>query len=249
MSIKQVTVFGGSGFVGRAIVRALAQEGYQVRVACAPHRTRRAGQDRGRCRPGHADARQPARCRRRWRAPSPAARRWSMPPAFPSSAAGRRYQTRPRRRRPGDRRGRQGRRRAAPGPYLGHRRRPSQFDEPLHPLQGRGRGRDRRGLPARHDPAAERGLRARGRDLQPHGADRRQGAVRAAWSATARPRSSRSIVGDVGRAVVAVLARPETAKSVFELGGPRVYTYRELARPRAARDRPPQADRRRAGRR
>ena len=34
MSIKQVTVFGGSGFVGRAIVRALAQQGYLVRVAC-----------------------------------------------------------------------------------------------------------------------------------------------------------------------------------------------------------------------
>src|ERR1700741_159300 len=34
MNIKQVTVFGGSGFVGRAIVRALAHEGYQVRVAC-----------------------------------------------------------------------------------------------------------------------------------------------------------------------------------------------------------------------
>ena len=34
MNIKQVTVFGGSGFVGRAIVRALAQEGYLVRVAC-----------------------------------------------------------------------------------------------------------------------------------------------------------------------------------------------------------------------
>ena len=36
-------------------------------------------------------------------------------------------------------------------------------------------------------------------------------------------------VGDVGRAVAAVLARPDTAKSVFELGGPRVYTYREIA--------------------
>ncbi|CAN5707268.1 complex I NDUFA9 subunit family protein [soil metagenome] len=36
-------------------------------------------------------------------------------------------------------------------------------------------------------------------------------------------------VGDVGKAVAAVLARPDTAKSVFELGGPRVYTYRELA--------------------
>ena len=36
-------------------------------------------------------------------------------------------------------------------------------------------------------------------------------------------------VGDVADAAVAVLARPDTAKSVFELGGPRVYTYRELA--------------------
>jgi uncharacterized protein YbjT (DUF2867 family) len=34
---------------------------------------------------------------------------------------------------------------------------------------------------------------------------------------------------DVGKAAVAVLARPETAKTVFELGGPRVYTYREIA--------------------
>jgi uncharacterized protein YbjT (DUF2867 family) len=36
-------------------------------------------------------------------------------------------------------------------------------------------------------------------------------------------------VGDVAEAVAGVLSRPETAKSVFELGGPRVYTYREIA--------------------
>jgi len=35
--------------------------------------------------------------------------------------------------------------------------------------------------------------------------------------------------GDVGAAAAAVLARPETAKNVFELGGPKVYTYREIA--------------------
>lgn len=31
---KIITVFGGSGFVGRHLVRALAKRGYQVRVAC-----------------------------------------------------------------------------------------------------------------------------------------------------------------------------------------------------------------------
>ena len=35
-------------------------------------------------------------------------------------------------------------------------------------------------------------------------------------------------VGDVARAVVAVLEKPEAAQSVFELGGPRIYSYREL---------------------
>jgi uncharacterized protein YbjT (DUF2867 family) len=36
-------------------------------------------------------------------------------------------------------------------------------------------------------------------------------------------------VGDVAQAVATLLGKPETAKSVFELGGPRVYTYREIA--------------------
>ena len=44
-----------------------------------------------------------------------------------------------------------------------------------------------------------------------------------------RARVQPVFVGDVANAAVAVLARPDTAHKVFELGGPRVYTYRELA--------------------
>lgn len=37
-------------------------------------------------------------------------------------------------------------------------------------------------------------------------------------------------VDDVAAAVVKALATPEAAGQLFELGGPRVYTYRELVR-------------------
>lgn len=36
-------------------------------------------------------------------------------------------------------------------------------------------------------------------------------------------------VGDVAQAVAVLIGKPETAKSVFELGGPRIYSYREIA--------------------
>ncbi|MBN9554164.1 MAG: complex I NDUFA9 subunit family protein [Alphaproteobacteria bacterium] len=39
MQAKQITVFGGSGFLGRHAVRALAKEGWRIKVACRhPHR-------------------------------------------------------------------------------------------------------------------------------------------------------------------------------------------------------------------
>ena len=36
-SDKLVTVIGGSGFIGRHVVKALAKRGYRVRVACLAH--------------------------------------------------------------------------------------------------------------------------------------------------------------------------------------------------------------------
>ena len=64
-----------------------------------------------------------------------------------------------------------------------------------------------------------------------------------------RARVQPVFAGDVGAAAAAVLARPDTAKSVFELGGPQGLHLPRDRRPHPARDRPRQADHRRAGRR
>lgn len=44
-----------------------------------------------------------------------------------------------------------------------------------------------------------------------------------------RARVQPVFVGDVARAAVEAVVRPEAAKKAYELGGPRIYTYRELA--------------------
>ena len=229
MSIKQVTVFGGSGFVGRAIVRALAQQGYLVRVAVPPHRARRAGQDGGRCRPGHADAGQPAHAasvaaRGRRQPGRDQCRRHSLP-ARPPALSGRPCRRRPRHRRGGPR----GRRRSAWS--ISRASAPTSRSSKNRYIQSKVEAEDAidRGLRQRHHPAAQRGVRPRRRAVQPPGQRSPPRRRSCRWSATARPRSSRCSCGDVGAAAAAVLARPETAKSVFELGGPRVYTYREIA--------------------
>ena len=49
-------------------------------------------------------------------------------------------------------------------------------------------------------------------------------------------------VGDVADAVMAALARPDAAGAVYELGGPRVWQFRELLAYILRRDRPAAAD-------
>ena len=123
-----------------------------------PHRPGQQREGLRRRRPDHPDAGQPAhaqvgrmgdpRQRRRGQC-----RRHSLPERPPDLSGGA-CRRRPRHRRGGTR----GRHRAA-GPYLRHRRRQPQLTQPLYPVQGRGRGRDRCGLHQRHHPAAERGVR------------------------------------------------------------------------------------------
>ena len=184
MSIKQVTVFGGSGFIGRAIVRALAQEGLLVRVACRrtelaePIKT--AG-DVGQITLMRANLRMP----RSVAAAITGSQAVINAAGIPFQRGRQRYQTVHVDGRPGDRRRCERRRRTAPDSCFRNRRRQPQLHEPLRPVQGRGRRRHRRGLRDGHDPAAERGFRPRRRDVQSHGQDRRLGAVRAGgrqWS-------------------------------------------------------------------
>jgi len=44
-----------------------------------------------------------------------------------------------------------------------------------------------------------------------------------------RARVQPVFVGDIAKAAVEAVVRPEAAKKAYELGGPRIYTYRELA--------------------
>ena len=178
MKIKQVTVFGGSGFLGQAIVRALAPQGYLVRVACRrielAEKVKTAG-----------DVGQITLMRANLRMPESVANAIAGSQAvinaagIPFERGRQRYQAVHVDGRPRDRRGRPRRRRRAAGPYLRHRRRQPQLEEPLCPIQGRGGRRHRCRLRERHDPAAERGVRSRRRAVQPPGQDRRHGAVHA----------------------------------------------------------------------
>ena len=227
MSIKQVTVFGGSGFVGRAIVRALAQEGYQIRVACRrielAERIKTAG-----------DVGQISILRTNLRIPASVAAAVSGSQAV-INASGIAFQ-----------RGRQryeavhveGARAIAEAASAAGVQRLVHIS---------GIGADQRNSTNRFirskvdaEDAIVSGF-ANATMLRPSVVFGPEDAMfnRMAQIARQAPflpvvgdgsaRVQPVYVGDVGAAVVAVLERPDTAKSVFELGGPRVYAYREIA--------------------
>lgn len=227
MSIKQVTVFGGSGFIGRAIVRALAQEGLLVRVAIRRIELAEPLKTAG-------DVGQITLMRANLRVPSSVAAAIAGSQAV-INAAGIPFQ--------------RGRQRYQPVHVAGARAIAEAASaagvERLVHISGI--GADHRGSKNRFVQSkveAEDAIVAgfpSATILRPSvvfGPDdamfNRLGRIAALapfvpvvgnGSAKVQP----VFCGDVGKAAVAVLARPETAKTVFELGGPRVYTYREIA--------------------
>jgi len=227
MNIKQVTVFGGSGFIGQAIVRALAPKGYLVRVACRrielAERVKTAG-----------DVGQITVMRTNLRVPQ------SVDAAIAGSqvvinAAGIPFQ--------------RGRQRYQTVHVEGARAiaKAAQANGAQRLVHISGIGADARGSKNRYIQSKVEAESAIIADfdsatiLRPSVVFGPEDALfnRLAKIAAMAPfmpvvgngkaRVQPVFVGDVAAAAVAVLARPDTAKSVFELGGPRVYTYRELA--------------------
>jgi NADH dehydrogenase len=227
MNIKQVTVFGGSGFIGRAIVRALAQEGLQVRVACRrielAESIKTAG-DVGQITVMRANLRMP---------PSVAAAIAGSQAVI--NAAGIPFQ-----------RGRQ-RYRAVHvegARAIAQAAQAAGVQRLIH-LSGIGvENRSSKNRFVQSKVEAEDAI-IQGFEtatiLRPSvvfGPDDAMFNRLAKIAAQApfvplvgngKARVQPVFAGDVGAAAVAVLKRPETAKSVFELGGPRIYSYREIA--------------------
>ena len=231
MKIKQVTVFGGSGFLGQAIVRALAPQGYLVRVAARrielAEKVKTAG-----------DVGQITLMRANLRVPQ------SVVTAIEGSqavinAAGIAFEHGRQRYKTVHARGAR---------TIAEAARAAGVERLVHVS---GIGADSRSSKNRYvqsKVAAEKAIVAAFETatiLRPSvvfGPDdvlfNRLAKIAALPSFVApfmpvvgsgRAKVQPVFVADVAAAAVAVLARPDTAKSVFELGGPRVYTYRELA--------------------
>ncbi len=227
MSIKQVTVFGGSGFIGRAIVRALAQKGLRVRVAVRRIELAEPIKTAG-------DVGQITVMRTNLRVPQSVAAAIAGSQAV-INAAGIPFQ-----------RGRQRYQsvHVAGARAIAEAARAAGVERLIHVS---GIGADHRGSTNRFVQSkveAEDAIVAgfpSATILRPSvvfGPDDAMFNRLARIAATApfvpvvgsgSAKVQPVFVGDVGEAAVAVLARPETAKTVFELGGPRIYTYREIA--------------------
>jgi uncharacterized protein YbjT (DUF2867 family) len=227
MDIRQVTIFGGSGFVGRAMVRALAQKGLLVRVACRrielAERVKTAG-----------DVGQVTVMRTNLRMPQSVAAAIAGSQAV-INASGIPFQ-----------RGRQryqevhvdGARAIAEAATA------AGVERLIH-VSGIGADRRTTTNPYIHSKvSAEDAIIA----AFPSATLLRPSVVfgpgdvmftRMAKIAALAPivpvvgdgqaKVQPVFVGDVAGAALVALERPETAKSVFELGGPTVYTYREIA--------------------
>ena len=227
MKIQQVTVFGGSGFLGQAIVRALAPQGYLVRVAARrielAEKVKTAG-----------DVGQITLMRANLRAPQSVAHAIAGSQAV-INAAGIAFE--------------HGRQRykavhAGGARTIAEASRAAGVERLIHVS---GIGADSRSWKNRYvqskveaEDAIVAGFET-ATILRPSvvfGPDdvlfNRLARIAAMAPfmpvvGSGRAKVQPVFVGDVAAAAVAVLARPDTAKSVFELGGPRVYTYRELA--------------------
>ena len=227
MKIQQVTVFGGSGFLGQAIVRALAPQGYLVRVAARrielAEKVKTAG-----------DVGQITLMRANLRAPQSVAHAIAGSQAV-INAAGIAFE--------------HGRQRykavhAGGARTIAEASRAAGVERLIHVS---GIGADSRSWKNRYVQSkveAEDAIVAgfgTATILRPSvvfGSDdvlfNRLARIAAMAPfmpvvGSGRAKVQPVFVGDVAAAAAAALARPDTAKSVFELGGPRVYTYRELA--------------------
>ena len=228
MSLRQITVFGGSGFVGRAIVQALAREGYLIRVAVrriGPANPVKAFGDVGQINLMQANLRMPD----------------SVTLAVEGSdavvnAAGIPFQRGKQTYQAVHGEGARNIAEACASAGIGR----------LVHISGIGAdNRSSRNAFIKSKVAAEDAIVARfagATILRPSVVFGPGDALftRLASIATKAPfvpligdgsaRVQPVFSADVGRAVVAALQRPDTSRTVYELGGPRIYTYREIAR-------------------
>ncbi|MFO1085174.1 MAG: complex I NDUFA9 subunit family protein [Reyranellaceae bacterium] len=227
MKIRQVTIFGGSGFVGRAMVRALAQQGMTVRVACRrielAERVKTAG-----------DVGQVTVMRTNLRMPESVAAAVVGSQAV-INASGIAFQ-----------RGRQRYQEVHVGGAraIAEAARAAGVERLIH-ISGIGADRRTTTNPYIHSKVDAEDAIIAG---FPTATILRPSVVfgpgdvmftRMAKIASLAPvvpvvgdgraRVQPIFVGDVAEAARVVLERPETARSVFELGGPTIYTYREIA--------------------